>query len=174
MTIHDKSRSIRLYNVQAREDKILLNSRRSKTREREKKMKKKGGGPERYTSSSGVISWLWEVNYCRCKKKKIPSLSSSDRRDTRKERLETRGFSFCPSILYFISRKDRPITHQLERENFLFSYFAASFEAKVNPIVKLNQSSIVEHPRENETKVTVVTVDSSRPQSTRKHHLPQR
>lgn len=137
-------------------------------------MKKKGGGPERYTSSSGVISWLWEVNYCRCKKKKIPSLSSSDRRDTRKERLETRGFSFCPSILYFISRKDRPITHQLERENFLFSYFAASFEAKVNPIVKLNQSSIVEHPRENETKVTVVTVDSSRPQSTRKHHLPQR
>lgn len=53
---YDKSRSIRLYNVQAREDarKILLNSRRSKERKRERK--KKGGGRKIY-----VVKWRYIV-----------------------------------------------------------------------------------------------------------------
>lgn len=156
---YDKSRSIRLYNGQAREDarKILLNSRRSKERKRERE-KKKGGGAERYTSSSGVISWLCEVNYCRCKKKKHPLPSSSDRRDTRsKERLETRGISprFAPRYWpRFISRKDPPITHDRGgAREFSPFIFPASLEPKVNPIpVKLNQSSIVSNERTSARK----------------------
>lgn len=51
-----ESRSIRLYNVG-----YALNSRRS----REREWKKRGKNRKIH-----VVKWLWEVNYCRCKKKK--------------------------------------------------------------------------------------------------------
>lgn len=107
---YDKSRSIRLYNVQAREDarKILLNSRRSKERKRERE--KKGEGAKDIRRQVALYRGCGKWIIADVKKKKHPLPSSSDRRDTRsKERLETRGISprFAPRYWpRFISRKD--------------------------------------------------------------------
>lgn len=157
---YDKSRSIRLYNGQAREDarKILLNSRRSKERKREREKKREGGGAKDIRRQVALYRGCGKWIIADVKKKKHPLPSSSDRRDTRpKERLETRGISprFAPRYWpRFISRKDPPITHDRGgAREFSPFIFPASLEPKVNPIpVKLNQSSIVSNERTSARK----------------------